>query len=76
MFSSAPRRSRLIHSRLRRLRVPSLTPTLSLPLEAEGVPPYAVFSIFNPSSAIVASRILNFWILPVTVIGKPSTKRT
>ena len=27
----------------------------------------------SPSSSMAASRILNFWILPVTVIGKPST---
>ena len=27
----------------------------------------------RPSSAIAISRIRNFWILPVTVIGKPST---
>ena len=27
----------------------------------------------NPNSSIDAWRIKNFWILPVTVIGKPST---
>ncbi len=29
----------------------------------------------RPSSSTAASRILNFWILPVTVIGKASVKR-
>ena len=30
----------------------------------------------RPSSWIAVSRILNFWTLPVTVIGKPSTNFT
>ena len=36
---------------------------------------YAVLSSASPSSAAVSSRITNFCTLPVTVIGKPSTKR-
>lgn len=28
---------------------------------------------FNPNSSMEISRILNFWILPVTVIGNAST---
>ena len=36
---------------------------------------YAVFSVVSPSSAMLRSRMTNFWILPVTVIGKASTKR-
>ena len=36
----------------------------------------AVSRSASASSAIIASRILNFWILPVTVIGNASTKRT
>ena len=34
---------------------------------------HAVFSWVSPSSRIISSRIRNFWILPVTVMGKPST---
>jgi hypothetical protein len=30
----------------------------------------------NPSSSTEISRILNFWIFPVTVIGKSLVKRT
>jgi hypothetical protein len=30
-------------------------------------------SLWSPSSSTACSRIRNFWILPVTVIGKPST---
>ena len=33
----------------------------------------AVLAAFNPSRASTASRITNFWILPVTVIGNSST---
>ena len=36
----------------------------------------AVFASARPSSAIIALRISNFWILPVTVIGKESTNFT
>ena len=36
---------------------------------------YAV-AASRPSSSTAASRILNFWILPVTVIGNSSTKAT
>jgi hypothetical protein len=39
---------------------------------AEGAP-YAVFSALSPSFAIVCSRITNFWILPVMVIGNSGT---
>ena len=39
---------------------------------AEG---HAVCSGCNCSCCIMVSRILNFWILPVTVMGKASTKR-
>jgi tripartite-type tricarboxylate transporter receptor subunit TctC len=39
-------------------------------------PPHAVFCTFRPSSAIVSSRMMNFWILPVTVIGNASTNLT
>ena len=38
--------------------------------------PQAVSCSASASSAIIVSRILNFWILPVTVIGNSSTKRT
>ena len=34
----------------------------------------AAFS--RPSSVTLSSRITNFWTLPVTVMGKASTKRT
>jgi len=37
---------------------------------------HAVFAAFNPSFASTASRIRNFWILPVTVIGNSSTNST
>ena len=33
----------------------------------------AVFSLFSPSFLIVSSRITNFWILPVIVIGNSGT---
>ena len=36
---------------------------------------YAVFASLSPSSRIISSRIRNFCTLPVTVIGKASTKR-
>ena len=35
----------------------------------------AVFCSSRPSRSFISSRILNFWILPVTVIGKLVTKR-
>ena len=38
--------------------------------------PHAVFAAFNPSRASTASRIKNFWIFPVTVIGNSSTNST
>ena len=38
--------------------------------------PHAVFAAFNPSRCSTASRITNFWILPVTVIGNSSTNST
>ena len=34
---------------------------------------YAVFSAFSPSFLIVCSRMTNFWILPVMVIGNSGT---
>jgi|KBSMisStandDraft_5_1062788.scaffolds.fasta_scaffold688870_2 hypothetical protein len=37
---------------------------------------HAVFAVFNPSRDSTASRIMNFWILPVTVIGNSSTNST
>jgi hypothetical protein len=37
---------------------------------------HAVRSSVTPSSRFIRSRISNFWGLPVTVIGKLSTKRT
>ncbi len=37
------------------------------------VPLYAVFCAFSPSFSIVCSRITNFWILPVMVIGNSGT---
>src|SRR4051794_20655524 len=37
---------------------------------------HAVFAAFNPNRASTASRITNFWILPVTVIGNSSTNST
>ena len=40
------------------------------------VAPHAVFAAFNPSRASTASRITNFWIFPVTVIGNSSTNST
>lgn len=36
----------------------------------------AVACSARPSSEIIAARISNFWIFPVTVIGKLSTNRT
>ena len=36
----------------------------------------ALAAVPRPSSSIACSRILNFWTLPVTVIGKPSTSLT
>ena len=41
-----------------------------------GLKPHAVFAAFNPSFASTASRIKNFWIFPVTVIGNSSTNST
>ena len=38
--------------------------------------PHAVFAAFNPSFVSTASRIKNFWIFPVTVIGNSSTNST
>jgi len=37
---------------------------------------HAVFCTLRPSSAMVSSRMMNFWILPVTVIGNASTNLT
>ena len=37
---------------------------------------HAVFAAFSPSFVSTASRIKNFWILPVTVIGNSSTNST
>lgn len=37
--------------------------------------PHAVFAAVTPSSLIISSRMTNFWILPVIVIGNWSTKR-
>ncbi len=37
--------------------------------------PQAVLFTVSPSSRIISSRIKNFCTLPVTVIGKASTKR-
>jgi hypothetical protein len=34
---------------------------------------HAVFSAFSPSFLIVSSRMTNFWILPVMVIGNSAT---
>ena len=42
---------------------------------ASGPRIHAVRASSRPSSAFISSRILNFWILPVTVIGKAGTKR-
>lgn len=39
-------------------------------------PPHAVFAAFSPSFVSTASRIRNFWIFPVTVIGNSSTNST
>lgn len=38
--------------------------------------PQAVWSGLNPSSPIMRSRMTNFWIFPVTVIGNSSTNLT
>ncbi|RXH19611.1 hypothetical protein EAS54_05320 [Bradyrhizobium guangzhouense] len=38
--------------------------------------PHAVFAAFSPSRCSTVSRITNFWILPVTVIGNSSTNST
>lgn len=35
----------------------------------------AVLATSNPKSSIMVSRMMNFWILPVTVIGNSSTNR-
>ena len=43
--------------------------------DAHAPPSHAVFTMVSPSSSIIASRITNFCTLPVTVMGKPSTKR-
>jgi hypothetical protein len=48
----------------------------TLALATAARPRYAVSTCFNPNSTIMSSRILNFWILPVTVCGNDSTKRT
>jgi hypothetical protein len=45
-------------------------------VNAESSIPHAVFAAFNPSRRSTASRIMNFWILPVTVMGNSSTKST
>ena len=36
----------------------------------------AAVSSLRPNSSIIRSRIRNFWILPVTVMGKSSTNLT
>jgi hypothetical protein len=41
-----------------------------------GLELHAVFAAFSPSFASTASRIRNFWIFPVTVIGNSSTNST
>ena len=46
------------------------------PLHRKSPTPHAVFAAFNPSRASTSSRIKNFWILPVTVIGNSSTNST
>ena len=46
------------------------------PPRNDGPQIYAVFAAFNPSRCSTASRIRNFWILPVTVIGNSSTNST
>ena len=55
------------------------TPCLSLSANVwrgVGARCHAVFAAFNPSRVSTASRITNFWILPVTVIGNSSTNST
>ena len=45
----------------------------------EGRTVYAILmaaAFSRPSSVTLSSRITNFWTLPVTVMGKASTKRT
>lgn len=37
---------------------------------------FAFAAYASPNSWVASSRILNFWILPVTVIGKSSTNFT
>ena len=39
-------------------------------------PNHAVSGVSSFKSAIICSRILNFWILPVTVWGKDATNET
>ena len=36
---------------------------------------HAVAASFTPSSVVIWSRMINFWIFPVTVIGNSSTNR-
>ena len=46
---------------------------------SEGRTVYAILmaaAFSRPSSVTLSSRIKNFWTLPVTVMGKASTKRT
>ena len=45
------------------------------PASGRGVRDYAVAASFTPSSAAIRSRMMNFCILPVTVIGNSSTNR-
>ena len=52
----------------RRIEVKSRRPCLASP--------HAVFAAFNPSRCSTSSRIKNFWIFPVTVIGNSSTNST
>jgi len=47
--------------------------TTSINCGAVEVVRYAVLSLFSPSFLIVSSRITNFWILPVMVIGNSGT---
>jgi hypothetical protein len=56
------------------LVVADVLPSRSLFLRP--LPAHAVFAAFNPSFDSTASRITNFWILPVTVIGNSSTNST
>ena len=58
-------------------RLPTHPPPPPPPTPRRPPPPHTGEGpFFRPSSAMAVSRILNFWILPVTVMGNSSANRT